>query len=76
MARAAANESAGKPGLSGIQTAMGNLEGIQFETEAADLYDSVGGLKEAIENDSVSSSQVQASLKLLATDLPDHAYLN
>ena len=68
MARATANEPPGKQGLTGIQTVIGNLEGLQFETEAEDLYASVGGLKEAMANDSVSSSQVQASLKLLATE--------
>ena len=47
---------------------MGNLEGIQFEADAEDFYDSVDGLKDAMENDTVSSSQVQALLKLLATE--------
>ena len=44
-AQAAANEAAGKPGLTGIQISMGNPEDIQFETEAEDVYDSVDGLK-------------------------------
>ena len=67
-ARAAANEAFGKLGLTGIQTVMGNLEDIQFETEAEDVYDSVDGLQDAMSNDTVSSSQVQALLKLLATE--------
>ena len=67
-ARAVANKSAGKLGLTGIQTVMGNLEDIQFETEAEDVYDSVDGLQDAMSNDTVSSSQVQALLKLLATE--------
>ena len=67
-ARAAANEAAGKLGLTGIQTVMGNLEDIQFETKAEDLYDSVDGLKDTMERDTVSSSQVQALLKLIATE--------
>ena len=63
-ARAAANEAAGKMGLTGIETVMGNPEDIQFEVEAEDLYDSVDGLQDAMSNDTVSSSQVQALLKL------------
>ena len=67
-ARAAANEAQGKQGLDTVQTVMGNLEDIQFETEAEDFCDSVDGLKDAMESDTVSSSQVQALLKLLATE--------
>ena len=59
-ARAAANDAAGKLGITGIQTVMGNLEDIQFETEAEDLYDSVDGLKDAMESDTVSSMFLQA----------------
>ena len=44
------------------------LKEIQFEAEAEDFYDSVDGLKAAMESDTVSSSQVQALLKLLATE--------
>ena len=67
-ARAAANEAAGKEGLEQVQTVMGNLEDISFSGDAADFYDSISGLKTAMENDSVSSSQVQALLNLLATE--------
>ena len=47
---------------------MGNLEDINFTEDPKDLYDSISGLKEGIDNDSVSSSQVQALLNLLATE--------
>ena len=67
-AHAAAHEAAGKQGLETVQTGMGNLEEIQFEAEAEDFYDSVDGLKAAMESDTVSSSQVQALLNLLATE--------
>ena len=67
-AHAAANEAAGKQGLETVQTVVGNLEDIQFGEDAADFYDSISGLKTAMENDSVSSSQVQALLNLLATE--------
>ena len=55
-AHAAANEAAGKQGLDAVQTVMGNLEDIQFEADAEDYYDSVVGLKDAMESDTVSSS--------------------
>ena len=47
---------------------MGNLGGIQFETEVEDLYDSVSGLQEATEKDTGFASQVHSLLKLLATE--------
>ena len=67
-AHAAANEAAGKRGLENVQTVMGNLEEIQFGEDPADFYDSVDGLEESMKNDTVSSSQVQALLNLLATE--------
>ena len=68
MAHAAANEAAGEQGLEAVQTVMSNLEDIQFKADAEDFYDSVDGLKAAMDSDSVSSSQVQALLNLLATE--------
>ena len=67
-ARASANEAAGKAGLEAVQTVMGNLEDLNFTEDPKDFYDSISGLKDAMENDSVSSSQVQALLNLLVTE--------
>ena len=58
----------GKPGLEGVHEFMGNLQGVEFETEAEGIFFSLPGFQEATEKRTVPASQVQSSLKLFATE--------
>ena len=66
--RAAANEAQGKEEIDDVQAVMGNLTTIDFEENADDLPSQVEGLQEAAQQDRVTGDQLQALLKLFATE--------
>ena len=68
IARAAANEAQGKAEIDDVQAVMGNLTTIDFEKNADDLLHQVEGLQQAATKDRVTGDQLQALLKLLATE--------
>ena len=68
IARAAANEAQGKAEVDDVQAVMGNLTSIDFKENADGLLSQVEGLQEAARQDRFTGDQLQALLKLFATE--------